>query len=96
MNNETPLKRGRKSKDYSSDDFLESVTSVAFAPSRSTREHIVYGMRETGINNRSAYIAWALKTAADILSAEAARRQRMSDLDHPDLQPVGTDNYKIA
>jgi hypothetical protein len=95
MINDTVSKRGRKPHSFSHDDFLESVTAVAFAPSRLTREQIVYGMVETGISNRSAYIAWALKTAADLLAAESLRRQRMANLEHPDLEAVGSENYKL-
>lgn len=70
-------KRGRKPRELAMDDFLNQTNALSLVPSRLTREHMVYGMRETGIHNRSQYIAWALKNAHDFLVGEALRRERL-------------------
>lgn len=74
-------KRGRKPREMAADDFLNQVTALSFVPSRLTREHMIYGMRETGIHNRSQYIAWALKNAHDALVTEALRREKLLALE---------------
>ncbi len=75
--NDIHKKRGRKPREMAVDDFLNQVTALSFVPSRLTREHMIYGMRETGIHNRSQYIAWALKTAHDFLVTEGLRREKL-------------------
>jgi hypothetical protein len=77
MNEDGHKKRGRKPREMAADEFLNQISALSFVPSRLTREHMIYGMRETGIHNRSQYIAWALKNAHDFLVGEALRRERL-------------------
>lgn len=81
MNQEGHKKRGRKPREMGADAFLNQVNALSFVPSRLTREHMLYGMRETGIHNRSQYIAWALKNAHDFLLGEALRREKLMALE---------------
>lgn len=67
-------KRGRKRFTTDLDPFINSQSPVSFMPSRVAREELAYCMKETGVYNKSAVIALAIRSYYDQLVAEAMRK----------------------